>query len=84
MPTENLPKRKLREFLGKTITVEKVITGNSEFGPYVLLVTGTDSIISSGKVILKQAAEIGANLPATVTVVEKQPTKGKFPYLMLE
>ena len=87
MPTNtntNLPKRKLREFLGEEITIEKVITGTSTYGPYVLLITATDSIISSGKVVMKNAAELAGNLPATVRVVEKQPVRGQFPYLMLE
>jgi len=84
MPSENLPKRKLREFLGETLTIEKIVTGTSTFGPYALLITATDSIISSGKVVLKQAAEMSANLPVTVTVRERQPVKGKFPYIVLE
>lgn len=83
MPATDLPKRKLREFLGKDITVVKVITGTSTFGKYVLLVTKTESIISSGKVVLQQAAELQANLPATVRPTEKDGKNG-FKYIILE
>lgn len=68
-----LPQRKLREFLGTPITIEKIVLGKrSSFGPYVLLITKTDSIISSGEVVLKRAAELAGNLPVTVTPVEIQ------------
>lgn len=86
MPTSNqpkLPQRKLREFIGKSITVKKVISGKSTFGDYVLLITDTESIISSGKVVLKNAAEIAGNLPATVKVTERGGKNG-FKYLLLE
>ena len=80
--TQNLPKRKLREFLGKPITITKIIQGNSDFGPYTLLITATDSIISSGKVVQKQAAELQSNLPATVTPKEVEGKNHK--YIVLE
>lgn len=79
MPTkQNLPKRKLREFLGQPIRIEKIIFGHSSYGEYVLLITATDSIISSGEVVLKTARELQNNLPATVTPTEITGQKQKY------
>lgn len=75
---QNLPKRKLREFLGQPIRVEKIIFGTSTFGDYVLLITATDSIISSGDVVMKTARELQSNLPATVTPTEVTGKKQKY------
>jgi hypothetical protein len=84
MPTyEKLPQAKLRAFVGKRITIEKIVPGTSEFGPYVLLVTKTESIISSHKMVLKRAAELSANLPVSVVVTETMGKAG-FAYLNLE
>ena len=80
---QNLPQAKLRAFIGKTIRIEKIVTGTSTYGPYVLLITATESIISSGKVVLKKAAELSANLPVSVTVTETMGKSG-FAYLNLE
>jgi len=84
---EKLPRAKLNEFVDKQITIEKVISGVSTgkyAGPYVLLVTKTESIISSHKVVMEQALALKPNLPVTRTVKLVQPTKGDFPYFSLE
>lgn len=62
-----LPKKKLREFLDTPITVTRMVFRTSRFGDYVLLITDGASIISSGAVVLKNAHDLEANLPATVT-----------------
>ncbi len=78
---DKLPQAKLRDVLGQTITIEKVISGNSSFGPYVLLITKDKSIISSGMVVMKQAIEL--DLPATVAVREIEGKNGRT-YFSLE
>jgi hypothetical protein len=90
MPTfEKLPRAKLSDFTDKEITIEKVISGNSTgpyAGPYVLLITATESIISSHKVVMEQALELKAKgkLPATRTVRLVTPKVGDFEYFSLE
>ena len=84
---EKLPRAKLSDFVNKEITIEKVISGTSTgpyAGPYVLLVTKTESIISSHKLVMEQALALMPNLPVTRTVKLVEPTKGKFPYFSLE
>ena len=68
-----LRERKLRDAIGETLVIEKVVSGNSTFGPYVLLITKDTSFISSGSVIMTQA--VALSLPATVTVSEVKSTK---------
>ena len=68
-----LAKRKLRDAVGEQLTIEKVVSGNSTFGPYVLLITKDTSFISSGSVIMAQA--VALKLPATVTVSEVESTR---------
>jgi hypothetical protein len=80
---EKLPQAKLRAFVGQEITIVKIVDGKSEFGPYVLLVTATESIISSHKMVLEKATELKTNLPVTVRVTETMGKNG-FNYLNLE
>jgi hypothetical protein len=75
---KQLPKRKLREFLNTPIKIERMFFGTSKFGPYVILFTATDAIISSGNVVLTKARELQPNLPVTVTPTEVEGKNHKY------
>ncbi len=77
----------MRRIVGKKITIERIVEGTSTgpyAGPYVLLITASESIISSHKVVMESARNLAkAGLPVTVTVTETEGKNG-FAYFNLE